>query len=118
MIDLLQIEMVSVKEQPKDKKVVDEENVSSMDSDPASTNSKFPPLRRAALHFLSLLIRKTTRHAYDSSFGASLLPSASLKRAKITLQYVAATDEDNVARVMAREAGEDLSQLEEAIVGL
>ncbi|KAI5893359.1 ARM repeat-containing protein [Schizophyllum commune H4-8] len=70
----------------------------SMDSLPTSTNSKFPPLRRAALHFLALLIRTTTQH-----------------RAKITLGYIASTDQDGIVRVMAREAVEELGELERAL---
>ncbi|KAL1660635.1 hypothetical protein GGF50DRAFT_62802 [Schizophyllum commune] len=72
-----------------------------MDSQPTSPNSKFPPLRRAALHFLALLIRTATQHAYA-----------------ITLGYIASTDQDNIVRVMAREAVEELGELERAVVGL
>ncbi|KAL1755246.1 hypothetical protein FB107DRAFT_213966 [Schizophyllum commune] len=73
----------------------------SMDSQPTSTNSKFPPLRRAALHFLALLIRTATQHAYA-----------------ITLGYIASTDQDNIVRVMAREAVEEQEELERAVMGL
>ena len=128
----------------------------SMDSQPTSTNSKFPPLRRAALHFLALLIRTATQHAYastqrvydappqyayassthrafDSSFSVHDSPLASLmsaisvqsmfnrdllKRARITLGYIASTDQDNIVRVMAREAVEELEELERTVVGL
>ena len=86
-------------------------------------NSKFPPLRRAALHFLALLIQACTARAYEAgSAGGSgalvLFPPALMTRMRTTLGYVAATDADDVVRVLAREAVEGLDQLTEAIVGL
>jgi hypothetical protein len=47
-----------------------------------------------------------------------LIPDAYLGRARTTLGYVSSTDEDTVVRVMAREAGEELAQLSNALVGL
>jgi hypothetical protein len=47
-----------------------------------------------------------------------LVPGAYLTRARATLGYVASTDEDAVVRIMAREAGEGLGQLSNALVGL
>ncbi|KAI0723142.1 hypothetical protein C8Q76DRAFT_767130 [Earliella scabrosa] len=90
-----------------------------MDSHPTSTNTKFPPLRRAALHFLSLLVRACTTRVYETgSADGSLLPPVTMKRARTTLGYIAATDADDVVRVMARETIEGLDQLAEAVVGL
>ncbi|KAJ6613487.1 hypothetical protein B0H10DRAFT_1805501 [Mycena sp. CBHHK59/15] len=100
MIDLLQIGMMSIP---------------SEDSNPTSVDSKLPPFRRAALHFLTLLIRETTRQLYDSSYTE--LSNHLLKRVRTTLSYVAATDGDMVVRVMAREAVEGLSELEDARFG-
>ncbi|KAJ7744466.1 hypothetical protein DFH07DRAFT_963690 [Mycena maculata] len=103
MIDLLQIE--STPNTPAE----------SEDSNPTSADSKLPSFRRAALHFLGLLIRETTREIYDSphtEFSGRLL-----KRIRTTLTYVSATDGDMVVRVMAREAVEALSELEEARMG-
>ncbi|KAJ7591090.1 hypothetical protein C8J56DRAFT_782610 [Mycena floridula] len=108
MIDLLQTESVASEPAPE----------TSMDADPTSNNSKFPPLRRAAIHFLSLMIRETTRALWESSDAASFLADATIKRAKITFDYLAVTDHDNVVRVMAREAVELLQQLERAKLGL
>ncbi|KAJ6599093.1 hypothetical protein DFH09DRAFT_24467 [Mycena vulgaris] len=102
MIDLLQIESTSAAPE-------------SEDTNPTSTDSKLPPFRRAALHFLGLLIRETTRQIYDSSrieFSSRLL-----KRIRTTLTYVAGTDGDMIVRVMAREAVDGLSDLEEARMG-
>ena len=91
----------------------------TMDSHPTSTNTKFPPLRRAALHFLSLLVRACTTRVYETgSADGSLLPPVTMKRARTTLGYIAATDADDIVRVMARETVEGLDQLAEAVVGL
>ena len=122
MIDLLQTEGVPTSHRPRvhdqseDKE--DDQPTPTMDSHPTFTNSKFPPFRRAALHFLSLLIRETTKHMYDTAFGASPLPDTQMKRARATLAYLAYTDEDMVVRVMAREAGEGLAQLGRAMMGI
>ena len=90
----------------------------TMDSNPALANSKFPPLRRAALHFLALLIRACISRVYDMGSTGMLIPNAYITRARTTLGYVASTDEDTVARVMAREAREGLGQLSNALLGL
>ncbi|KAJ6539322.1 hypothetical protein B0H19DRAFT_961303 [Mycena capillaripes] len=103
MVDLLQIESSTTIP------------TESEDANPISANSKLPPFRRAALHFLGLLIRETTRQIYDSSLIE--FSSRLLKRIRTTLAYVSATDGDRVVRVMAREAVEGLSELEEAMVG-
>jgi hypothetical protein len=90
----------------------------TMDTHPTVANSKFPPLRRAALHFLALLIRACISRVYDMGFTGMLLPETYLARARTTLGYIASTDEDAVVRVMAREAREGLGQLSNALVGL
>lgn len=122
MIDLLQLESVSAQAAPRAGEEKDpQENQAAprtMDSEPTSTNTKLPPLRRAALHFLSLLIRACTTQIYESTGGHhSVLPASFVKRAKNTLGYVAATDEDAVVRVMARETNEGLEQLANALMG-
>ena len=125
LIDLLQVE--TVPEKPAVKLSKEEESQEeatpvdpSMDSEPTARNSKFPPLRRAALHFLSLLIRASTKLAYDdnSSTTTDIFPRSTFQRADITLGYIASTDEDSVVRVMAREARENLEQLQQALIGL
>ena len=90
----------------------------AMDTHPTVANSKFPPLRRAALHFLALLIRACISRVYDMGSTGMLVPGAYLTRARATLGYVASTDEDAIVRIMAREAGEGLGQLSNALVGL
>ena len=90
----------------------------TMDNHPTLANSKFPPLRRAALHFLALLIRACISRVYDMGSTGMLIPNVYITRARTTLGYVASTDEDAVVRVMAREAGEGLEQLSNALLGL
>jgi hypothetical protein len=104
MIDLLQTESTSAA--PKE----------TEDANPTSADSKVPAFRRAALHFLGLLIRETTRQLYDSSHVE--FTSRLLQRIKTTLTYVSVADGDMIVRVMAREAVEGLSELEEARMGV
>jgi len=128
LIDLLQVETVPEKptvKLSKEAESLEEEEPTpvhhpSMDSEPTARNSKFPPLRRAALHFLSLLIRASTKLAYDdnNSNTTDIFPRSTSQRANITLGYIASTDEDNVVRIMAREARESLEQLQRALLGL
>ncbi|KAJ3561227.1 hypothetical protein NP233_g10321 [Leucocoprinus birnbaumii] len=130
MIDLLQVENVPMKQQAtgtsNEENVktveipsVDEDPAETMDNAPTSKNSKLPPLRRAALHFLGLLVKEVTRHTYESdSSAAMMLPQATIQRARVILGYISATDVDNVARVMAREVREGLEDFQKAKLGL
>ncbi|KAF5364260.1 hypothetical protein D9756_000652 [Leucocoprinus leucothites] len=134
MVDLLQVESVSVKQQApgtnnKEENVKQgggptvhdssEESPETMDNAPMSKNTKFPPLRRAALHFLGLLVKEATRHVYESSSsGEMLLSQASMQRVRVTLGYISITDVDDVARVMAREVRKGLEDLQKAKLGL
>ncbi|KAL7282291.1 hypothetical protein ACG7TL_003761 [Trametes sanguinea] len=131
MIDLLQVESVPAaprKPEPKSDSETKADESSkkeapppppTMDAQPTSTNSKFPPLRRAALHFLSILANACTARIYETGHADGFLfPPGLLKRAKTTLGYIAATDADDVVRVMARETMEALDQLAEAVLGL
>ncbi|KAK1224380.1 hypothetical protein PQX77_012676 [Marasmius sp. AFHP31] len=94
------------------------ESEGAIDDNPTSKNSKFPPLRRAALHFLALLLKGTIENIYDTSFGRNIFSQDLIRRTKITLSYAADTDGDSVVRVMAREAVELVRQLELAIVDI
>jgi len=135
VIDLLQVESKPLREvRGKKKSKADEDKnddegdnkkkeskstVSTMDSDPTSRDSKFPPLRRAALHFLSLLIRSSTKIIYEETqLSTAMISQSTLKRTNLTLGYVAAIDEDDVVRVMAKEAKENLEELQKAEFGL
>lgn len=88
----------------------------TMDTHPTVANSKFPPLRRAALHFLTLLIRECISRVYDIGSTGMLIPNTYITRARTTLGYIASTDEDAVVRVMAREVREILRQLSNALI--
>lgn len=129
MIDLLQVEMVSTSrtssthDGPKSEMNKSEDSGKKLtldaeiDATPSSVDPKIPSLRRSALHFLTLLIQTLTQAVYDGS--TVKLPSAPfLRRAKTTLGYISSVDEDGIARVMAREAGEGIDQLMEAVLGV
>lgn len=119
MIDLLQVEVVSTRDPSKsDADTKPDKTPPTMDSQPLSADSKVSPLRRAAIHFLSLLIRSLTEQTYQKSLGDVHIYMDTLQRARTTLAYVASTDEDTIVRVMAREAGEGLEQLQQAFLGL
>lgn len=105
MVDLLQVES------PKSHTTEEED----MNEDPISKSSKLPPLRRAALHFLQVLIKESTLLLYESPEQDALLSEAFLRRARITLGYLASTDPDQVVRVMAREAEEAARQLQSGV---
>ncbi|KAH7930074.1 hypothetical protein BV22DRAFT_1191545 [Leucogyrophana mollusca] len=120
MIDLLQVEMVPLSHTPLSHTPSPPgqgetgEKKETLDSKPTSTNSRFPPLRRAALYFLSLLIRTSIEQIYEGR--SSAVSGSFMRRARVTLGYVASTDADDILRVMAREAVEGLDQLQEAMV--
>lgn len=95
----------------------------SMNTQPTSTNSKFPPLRRAALHFIALLLRSITSRLYENSGEnmdeiALLLHGRTLQRAVTVLGYVAETDQDDVVRVMAKEDLNIVDSMKKAMMGL
>ena len=129
MIDLVQVESRSTLVNPgkpaPQKMVAEEEDHKDGkakskhpgDNDHLSSDSTYPPLRRAALHLLTLLIRVTMRAMED---GHHILPfsGAFVRRAHITLGYIASTDDDSIARVMAREVNEELTSFEAYVLGL
>ncbi|KAF9055058.1 hypothetical protein BDZ89DRAFT_1055678 [Hymenopellis radicata] len=104
MLDLLQVETSMTEE---------EDATKGMDANPTKKD-KFPPLRRAALHFMGLLVKETTRAVYDGE-NVFVLDAPSMRRAKLTLGYLAATDGDGIVKVMAREVNEALADLETAL---
>ncbi|KAG6378921.1 hypothetical protein JVT61DRAFT_13206 [Boletus reticuloceps] len=125
MIDLFQVEMVSTVQSPsKDddrgtgtRKAQEHDAAEALDTKPTVINPKLPPLRRAALHFWTSLLHQLTHATYDGTMVEGL-PATLLRRAKITLGYIAATDEDGIVRVMAREASEAIDQLNKATLGI
>lgn len=123
IVDLLQIETVPVAIKPRQPpneggNVEEDQSKVTMDSQPTSNDSKLPPLRRAGLHFLALLVRASTTHVYGRSHRGNPFSRAQLNRTKTTLAYLASTDEDNIVRVMAREVIESIDQLNAAMMGL
>ncbi|KAF5321604.1 hypothetical protein D9619_000281 [Psilocybe cf. subviscida] len=92
----------------------------SLDIDPTSKNAKFPPLRRAALHFLSMLVRSATALVYDGTtrLSGDMFPRDLVRSISVTLGYIAATDEDSVVQVMARETKKNMEELQQAVFGL
>jgi len=125
MIDLFQVEMVSTVQSPSGgddggtRKAEEHEGTEALDAKPTAIDPKLPPLRRAALHFWTSLLHQLTHATYDGSMVGRLpLPAALLRRAKVTLGYIASTDEDGRVRVMAREANEAIDQLSKATLGI
>lgn len=113
LIDLLQVETVLTS-----KKADGEQEEATMDAEPTSTNTKYPPFRRAAIHLFNHIIRETTRLLYEEMIQQSPILNATIQRAKTTLSYVAMVVNDGVLKAMAREGVEQLTQLERAMVGL
>jgi hypothetical protein len=111
VIDLLQVEQ-SLPRPTTQSKAPD------LDAAPSVSNSNAPPLRRSAVHFLTVLIQDAIRHTYTTSSPTPLISPATVRRAKITLSYLAMTDEDSVVRIMCREAGENLEELQKAMYDL
>jgi Required for nuclear transport of RNA pol II C-terminus 2 len=93
------------------------------DSFPAlATTTKTPAFRRAALHFLALLIRTAVIRSYATDQGVPLqFESFNLAlgaRMATIVQYVHATDQDGVVRAQAGECVGLLGQLRRARLGL
>jgi len=115
MVDALQVEMVPTGQSPsKDEQRKEKE---ALDSKPTAVDPKLPPLRRAALHFWTSLLHQLTRAIYNGAV-VERLPATLLKRAKVTLGYIASTDEDGIVRAMAQEANEAIDQLNRATLGI
>lgn len=118
MLDLLQVEG-SASARAVDANPPTE--AASMDSEPTAADARFPPFRRASLHFLGVLVRAYTQHASALSSSGNIPLNDNdfpVRRATATLGYVAATDADVVVRVMAREVGEAVRAMERARVGI
>lgn len=126
MVDLLQVETVPVRPYRKTsnpEEAANEERkefkIDSTEFKATTTSSKIPPLRRAALHLIMLLLRAYAAQVEEDSVKAIyVLPPEVLKRARTTAGYVSVTDEDSIVRVMAREVIEELDKSAEAMLGL
>ncbi|KAI0262307.1 hypothetical protein BC834DRAFT_828992 [Gloeopeniophorella convolvens] len=119
MLDLLQIEGARAAAQTSPPPSADGTTPAlSMDAQPTAADARFPPLRRAALHFLGLLVRAYTRRALAADGTDAGVPEFPARRVTATLGYVAVADADAVVRVMAQEVGDAARALERALVGL
>lgn len=144
MLDLLQLESVSAVQHPRSRgeesanppaetSSIEAHSESQTDQEksrakpkqdaveyqPTSKDSKIPTLRRSALYFISLLTRAFAGQLDDiCTVAVYALPGDLMRRAKTTVGYVAATDEDLVVRVMAKETLDGLDSLAEAMLGL
>ncbi|TFK28768.1 hypothetical protein FA15DRAFT_633184 [Coprinopsis marcescibilis] len=122
MIDMLQVESRSAPDvTPTREQQKDGEEAAPVkllgDNDHLSADSKYPPLRRAGLHLLGLLVRSTIRGFEEDEHSVIPFSGNFVQRARITLGYVASTDNDTVVRVMAREIREELLALESSVLG-
>lgn len=125
MIDLLQVESPGKYKQPASEQSGSSSKSSPSgplpqisDGRPMSTNSELLPLRRAGIRFLSIIIRGTVQAMYNDSCDPSIMSPPIIDRAKTILAYLILTDDDNLIRIMAREALEMVGQMEQAQIGL
>jgi len=110
-IDLLQVETLG-----KDTRRPKE---ATIDSNPTLKNSKIPALRRSAIHFLGSYFRAATKLIYDERNlnAITMFPKSLVQKATVTLDYISSTDDDNRVRAMAKEARENIEDLQRAALG-
>lgn len=77
---------------------------------PVLANPKHPILRRAALHFLSAVLRGDT--------DAAAVDRDVWKRVGIVVGYVGQTDEDLLTRGLAKDVSKDLRELMRELLGV
>lgn len=116
--------------------------VEEMDSNPLSVDPKLAPFRRSALHFLSVLLRVTTQNLQDhqsvpvmsldranfrmpassstsrASGDEDVFPAELVRRMRLVLGYVRATDADGIVKVMAGEVLQLVGSLEMSRLGM
>ena len=137
MLDLLQLETVTSVEKRDEKSTAQDghhvQDVTSsyitskyivqagdieMDSDPLQKDAKLSPLRRSAIHFLTVLVKVFLHQVYESGASGVRENLFSTQRGLTTLRYIATTDADNTVRVLAAEGADLLAQLRRAILGV
>jgi hypothetical protein len=89
-----------------------------MDLDPLQKDTKLSPLRRSAIHFLTVLVKNLLQQVYESGASSVSGNLFSAQRGLTTLRYIATTDADNTARVLAAEAADLLAQLRRAMLSI
>ena len=139
MLDLLQLETVSSVEKRTDETSTPQEDddhpqdasssyITSkhivqagdieMDMDPLQKGAKLSPLRRSALHLLTVLVKGLLHEVYESGALGVRGNLFSAQRGLTTLRYIATTDADNTVRVLAAEGAELLAHLRRAVVSV
>ena len=83
----------------------------AMDADPLRKDAKLSPLRRSAIHLLTVLVKVLLDRVYESGVSGVHGDSFSVQRGLTTLRYIATTDADNTVRVLAAEGVDLLAQL-------
>ncbi len=90
----------------------------AMDADPLRKDAKLSPLRRSAIHLLTVLVKVLLDQVYESGVSGVHGDSFSAQRGLTTLRYIATTDADNTVRVLAAEGVDLLAQLRRAMLGV
>jgi len=110
-IDLLQVETLA--------KNIRGPMETTMDGDPTLKNSKIPALRRSAIHFLGSYFRAATKLIYDERILNAIImfPKSLVQKATVTLDYISSTEDDSRIRAMAKEARENIEDLQRAALG-
>ena len=136
MLDLLQLETVASVEKRRDDKLTAQDDhrlqdaASSyiisrhvvqagdieMDSDPLQKDAKLPPLRRSAIHLLTVLSKAFLHRVYESGASGVHGNLFSVQRGLTVLRYIATTDADNTVRVLAAEGADLLAQLRRVVL--
>jgi hypothetical protein len=90
----------------------------AMDLDPLQKDAKLSPLRRSAIHLLTVLVKVLLDQAHESGVSGVHGNSFSAQRGLTTLRYIATTDADNTVRVHAAEGANLLAQLRRVVLGV
>lgn len=87
-----------------------------MDLDPLQKDAKLSPLRRSAIHLLTVLVKVLLHQACESGASGVRGNLFSTQRGLTTLRYIATTDADTTVRVLAVEGADLLVQLRRAML--
>lgn len=90
----------------------------AMDSDPLQRDTKLSPLRRSAIHLLTVLVKALLDQVHERGASGVHGNSFSAQRGLTTLRYIATTDADNTVRVLAAEGADLLAQLRRAMLSV
>jgi hypothetical protein len=87
-----------------------------MDLDPLQKDGRLSPLRRSAIHLLTVLVKVLLHQVYEHGASGVRGNLFSAQRGLTTLRYIATTDADTTVRVLAAEGADLLVQLRRAMV--